>query len=66
MASPTATVRAAQMAIAVELERAGFELDEENDWFTSGAKTIFAVLADDRSVQRQRNGERVILRDYVC
>jgi len=65
MASLPGNVSAAQLAIAEELRKAGFELDEDNERMTGRLRTILAVLADGRSVQRLRSGEWVILRDSV-
>ena len=65
MATAPGNVAAAQLAIAEELRKAGFELEEDNEEMTGRLRTILAVLADGRSVQRLRSGELVILRDYV-
>jgi len=58
-------VSAAQLAVAERLRQAGFQLDEHNEQLISGVRTMFAVLADGRSVQRLRSGEWVILRDRL-
>jgi hypothetical protein len=65
MASLPGNVSAAQLAVAQELRRAGFELEEDNEAMTGSLRTIFAVLNDGRSVQRLGSGEWVVLRDYV-
>jgi len=48
-----------------QLRKASFDLEEENEEMTGRLRTILAVLADGRSVQRLRSGEWVILRDSV-
>ena len=65
MASLPGNVSAAQLAIAEELRKAGFELHEDNEELIARLPTILAVLDDGRSVQRLRSGEWVVLRDYV-
>jgi hypothetical protein len=64
MASFPGNVSAAQLAIAEELRKAGFELDEDNEELIARLPTMFAVLDDGRSVQRLRSGEWVVLRNY--
>jgi hypothetical protein len=64
MAMASGNVSAAQLAIAEELRKAGFELHDDNEELIARLPTIFAVLVDGRSVQRLRSGEWVVLREY--
>ncbi|TVS10579.1 MAG: hypothetical protein EA424_25165 [Planctomycetaceae bacterium] len=64
MAMVSGNVSAAQLAIAEELRKAGFELEEDNEELIARSPTFLAVLADGRSVQRLGSGEWVVLRDY--
>jgi hypothetical protein len=57
-------VSAAPLAIAEALRQAGFELHDDNKELLARLPTIFAVLDDERSVQRLGSGEWVVLRDY--
>ena len=57
MATFPGNVSAAQLAIAEALRQAGFELHDDNEELIARLPTIFAVLVDGRSVQRQRSGE---------
>jgi hypothetical protein len=63
MVATGGNVDAAKSAIGQELQRAGFELQEANEKWTAGLKTLFAVLADGRSVHRDFGGNWEIVRD---
>jgi hypothetical protein len=65
MAMAPGNVSAAQLAIAEELRKAGFELHDDNEELIVKLPTILAVLNDGRSVQRLRSGEWLVFRDYV-
>jgi hypothetical protein len=64
MAMAPGNVSAAQLAMAEELRKAGFELRDDNEELIARLATIFAVLDDGRSVQRLGSGEWVVLREY--
>jgi hypothetical protein len=61
--SQTRNLKAAKLAIGRELVRAGYALHPDNEQWSADMASIFAVLADGRSVQRERSGTWVILRD---
>jgi hypothetical protein len=58
-------VGAVQLAIAEELRRAGYELDPDHEALTVRLRTVFAVLADGRSVHRDVRGSWQVQRDFV-
>jgi len=58
-------VEAAKMGTAVELERAGFPVHDDNEELVARLPSIIVVLADGRTVQRLPSGEWLILRDNV-
>lgn len=64
MAMAAGNASAAQLTIAEELRKAGFELQDANEELIARLRTIFAVLHDGRSVQRLESGEWVVLREY--
>jgi len=63
MVATGGNVNASKIAIGHELERAGFELHEANEELTVELKTVFAALADGRTVLRDFGGNWQILRD---
>lgn len=64
MASLPGNISTAQLAIADEVWLADFEMGEHNEEMIAVTSTIFAVLADGRSLQRRPTGDWLILRDY--
>ena len=57
-----ADATAARSAVAAQLRRAGYELDERSNELAKGSPTLLAVLADGRSVHRRPTGQWLILR----